>query len=102
MRGLGTPSNGIYPGYLRRVNEGTIQSGGAAGASLAIWQLVTSDAPATVEAANYFNSWVADLAVGSVIIAVMGIGGTIKHKNYLVSANTGTAVTVALQTTTAG
>lgn len=102
MRGLGTVSNGIYPGYLRRVNSGVIQNAGAAGASLSLWMFATSDTAATVEGANYFNSWVTDLVIGSVIFAAMAIGGTPKFKTYMVTANNGTTVTVSLQTTTAG
>jgi hypothetical protein len=102
MRGLGTPTNGIYPGYLRRVEQGVIQAPGGLTTGLHTWDFRTSDAPATVEAANYFNAWVADLPVGSVIQAVMGIGGTIELKHYVVSVNNGTAVTIKLQKTTAG
>lgn len=63
---------------------------------------ITDDAPATVEAANYFNAAAKRLPVGTVIDAVMGLGGTIELKRYVVSANTGSAVTVKLQKTAAG
>lgn len=64
--------------------------------------LITTDAPAVVEAANYLNASVSRLPKGTMIEAVMSIGGTPILKNYVVTANTGTAVTIALQTTTAG
>lgn len=102
MRGLGTPTNGIYPGYLRRTNEGTVQAPATAGPSLASWELRTSDAPATVEAAGYFLAAWQDLPVGSVIQAVMGIGGTIELKNFVVSVSNATTLTIKLQKTTAG
>ena len=102
MRGLGTPTNGIYPGYLRRTNEGTVRDASSSGGSLANWELKTSDAAATVEAANYFNAAVADLPVGSCITVVSGIGGAIKLKEMVVSVNSGTVVTVALLSTAAG
>lgn len=63
---------------------------------------ITADAPATVEAANYFDAAAKRLPVGTVIDAVMGLGGTIELKRYVVSVNTGAAVTIKLQKTTAG
>ena len=102
MRGLGTPTGTIYPGYIRRINEGTVQNGSTYATSIGMWQLVTTETAALVEAANYFNAWVNDLPVGSIIFASMALGGTPKFKIYMVTANTGTVVTVSLQTTIAG
>lgn len=62
----------------------------------------TDDAAATVEAAGYFNASVVKLVKGATIDAVMACSGTPVRKSYVVTANTGTVVTVALQTTTAG
>ncbi len=63
----------------------------------------TADAPATVETAGYFNGARAKLTVGDIIIASMGIGGTLKLKIYQVTAVPATGnVTIALQTVTAG
>lgn len=101
MRQLGTITNNVGTGSLRRVLEGA-PLGSAGQAQYALWYLVASDLATVVEAANYFNPAVTDLKVGDVIIAVVGVGGTMKLKNYVVATNTGTAVTVALQTTTAG
>lgn len=64
--------------------------------------LRTADAAAVVEAANYLNGSVKRLPKGTVIQAVMAIGGTPILKHYVVTANNGTAVTIALQTATAG
>lgn len=63
---------------------------------------ITPDAPATVEAANYFNDAANRLPKGTVIEAVMSAGGTPVLKNFVVVTNTGSAVTVAMQKTTAG
>ncbi len=64
--------------------------------------LVTPDAAATVEGAGYLNASVARLPKGTRIEAVMAVGGTPVAKNYVVTANNGTAVTIALQATAAG
>ncbi|RUV47441.1 MAG: hypothetical protein E5X07_21840 [Mesorhizobium sp.] len=64
--------------------------------------LVTTEAPAAVEAAGYFNSAAARLPKGSIVSAVMSHGGTPVLKNYVVTVNTGAAVTVAIQTVAAG
>lgn len=64
----------------------------------------TDDAAAVVEAAGYFNAARGLMTVGSIIQAVMAIGGgTPVHKNYVVTAvpNSGN-VTIAIQTVTAG
>jgi hypothetical protein len=63
---------------------------------------ITDDVAAVVEAAGYFNAAATRLPVGSIIAAVMGMPATVKHKWYVVTVNTGTVVTVALQTATAG
>lgn len=63
----------------------------------------TTDAAATVEAANYFNSAYQQFNKGDTIDAVMAVGGTPVRKNYVVTSASGaTTVVVALQTTTAG
>lgn len=63
---------------------------------------LTDDTPATVEGASYFNAAWQELAPGDIIIASMGIGGTLKAKIYQVTASTVSGVTVALLTTAAG
>jgi hypothetical protein len=59
--------------------------------------LATTEAPAAVEAANYFDSAAARLPKGSIIMAAMVLGGTPVMRNYIVTANTGSAVTVVRQ-----
>lgn len=100
MRGVGTAVNGVYPGHIRRINEGGIV--GLGGQPITLWYLSTKETAAQVESAGYLNAWAADLPLGTPIIAAMDVDGTPKIKNYIVSVNTGTAVTIALQTTTAG
>lgn len=63
---------------------------------------ITADAPAVVEAANYFNLAAQRAPKGTVIQAVMLIEGAVELKQYVVSANDGTTVTVKLQKTAAG
>jgi hypothetical protein len=72
--------------------------------SLRKFEFKTEDAPAVVEATGYFNSAADQMPVGSTIEAVMGlgVGGTVEFKSYVVSANTGTVVTIKLQKTAAG
>ncbi len=85
------------------VEPGSAIAGAGSGLVLHEAYLVTTDTAATVEAANYLNASAARLPKGTMISAVMDIGGaTPKLKNYIVTANTGTVVTIALQTTTAG
>jgi len=69
-----------------------------------IWGYVTADTAATVEGAGYFPaaSLYTSVAVGDVIEAVMVVGGTPVKKTYVVTASTSSAITIALQTTTAG
>lgn len=63
---------------------------------------ITTDAPATVEAADYFNAAAKRLPKGTVITAVMSMSGTPVMKNFVVTANSGTAVTIAVQEASAG
>jgi hypothetical protein len=63
---------------------------------------ITADTPTVVEGAGYFNGAAARMPKGTVVTAVMTTGGTPVMKNYVVTANTGAAVTVAMQKTTAG
>ena len=54
----------------------------------------TADLAATVAGAGYFNNAANILNVGDWIFATTGIGGTVLGKIYVVTANTGTVVTV--------
>lgn len=93
----------IGNGHIRAIGEGVHQNK-TGNFTLRDWALATSDAPAIVEAAGFFNPMAGVLTVGSVIEARMGLGqgGTPEYKNYIVSANDGTAVTIKLQKTALG
>ena len=79
-----------------------VKCNAASGAPNSHWLYDTTDAAATVEAANYFNGAVTDLMKGDTIQATMAKGGTPVGKQYVVTANSGTAVTIAIFTATAG
>lgn len=59
--------------------------------------LATTEAPAAVEAANFLDSAAARLPKGSIIQASMSLGGTPVLRSYIVTANTGSAVTIVRQ-----
>lgn len=81
-------------GLNRLCNIGTSGSG----ANPSIWTYVTADAHATVAAANYFNSQAAFMQVGDLIDAITGFGGTPVNRRYVVTANTGSVVTITAVT----
>ena len=58
---------------------------------------ITPDLPAVVETAGYFNDAASRMPVGTVLAVVMGIGGTVDFKAYVVSVNDGTNVTIKPQ-----
>jgi hypothetical protein len=87
----------IGNGTIRRVSEG-VSYGSTNVQQLCDWRLVSNDDHATISAANYFNSLAADLKKGESILATVDYDGTLQLRVYVVTANTGTAVTVALQT----
>lgn len=97
----------LFLAALQRVQQNLVGTTGGAAKStgnttLSHFRYCTDDAAATVETAGYFNGAARVLAVGDTIAAVMAAGGTPVLKHYVVTANTGSAVTVALQATTAG
>ncbi len=87
-------------GLVVESNYATTAAGQANTARRAIY--MTPDAAAVVEAVGYFNSAAARLPKFTMIEAVMATGGTPVAKRYIVTANTGTVVTIALQATAAG
>lgn len=64
---------------------------------------ITADSAATVEGANYFANAASRIPDGgyAIVEAVMGIGGTVKFKQYLL-ARSGATMTLTLLATTAG
>jgi hypothetical protein len=102
MRGVGTPTGNIFPGVIRRTNEGTIQNSGAASVALSTWDVRTSDLAAVVEGAGYLNAHAVSIKTGDVVMIVMGVGGVMKLKLYVATSDGVGVVSIALQTTTAG
>jgi hypothetical protein len=100
MRGVGTAVNGIFPGYLRRIDPGSPV--GMNGPSISVWHLATNETAAQVEAAGYFNAHVDALPKGTIIMAAMDVDGTPAFKHYIVTANDGTVVTVGRSVVAAG
>ncbi len=80
----------------------TYGSGGSANV-LYIGRGITADAAAAVEAANYFNPAAARIPDGgyAIVSAIVGVGGTVKMKQYMLSRAAG-VVTATLLATTAG
>ena len=73
-------------GLVKLSNEGP--------GKISLWCYSTADSLATVAGAGYFNSAAAHFNVGDHIAVTAGVGGTMAAKWYLVSANSGTAVTI--------
>lgn len=88
----------IGNGTIRRKNEGVSYGGGNTVKQLCDWDLASDDDAAAVETAGYFNSLAGTLQVGEIIDARLDLNGTPQLKTYMVTANTGTVVTVAKQT----
>lgn len=85
-------------GFKRLASVGAIGTG--TGSVKALCTYHTNDDAAAVEAAGYFNSLAPnDLRAGDIIMAGLDIDGTPALKNYIVTAVTATAVTIAAQTT---
>lgn len=64
---------------------------------------ITDDPPSAVEAAGYFNAGVVRLAKNTIVKAIMNASASPPLlKQYIVTANTGSAVTIALLETGAG
>lgn len=80
-------------GYARI--DACVAVGTGAGSVRSLIRYATNDDAATVEAANYFNALVAQVAIGDVIIASLDLDGTPLAKMYVVTAVSATAVTIA-------
>jgi hypothetical protein len=70
---------------------------GLAGANLGVHKYVTNDDRAAVETAGYFNALAKRVKVGDHIDVTLDLDGTVMRRNYVVTANTGTVVTIAAQ-----
>jgi hypothetical protein len=74
-------------------------AGSKAGNAPQMWTYQTADAD--VNGSGYFNPVAALLKKGDLVYAYVNTGATAAYKMYVVTANTGTAVTVALSMTVA-
>lgn len=61
-----------------------------------LWHYTTVDNTATIEGAGYFNSAADMLRVNDLMIVNIDTDGTPATKFYIVTGNTGSAVTVAV------
>lgn len=61
-----------------------------------LWHYTTVDNTATIEGAGYFNSAVDMLRVGDLMIINIDTDGTPATKLYIVTANSGSSVTVTV------
>lgn len=61
-----------------------------------LWHYSSTDAMATIAAANYFNKSVDMMRVNDLIVINSAIGGTPVTKFYIVTGNTGTAVAITV------
>jgi hypothetical protein len=82
----------LTPNTLRRIDNFTTLTQGQQEPGL--FNYLSNDTLVTIAGAGYFNSLADRLPVGSVIIVAAGIGGTPAGEHYIVSGNTGTAVTL--------
>lgn len=88
----------IGNGRIRRKDEGVSYGSGNNVKQLCDWDLATDDDAPTVEASGYFNALAAVLQVGETILARLDLNGSPQLKTYLVTANTGSVVTISGET----
>lgn len=92
MRTLGS---GATEGTIRRFGQGVTYGTGTSAKQLQDWRLATKADNAAVIAAGYFDTLAPVMQVGELIFASIDLDGTPAGKVYMVTANTGSAVTVA-------
>lgn len=61
-----------------------------------LWHYTTTDTAATIQGAGYFNSAASMVRVGDLIIINIDTDGTPSTKFYIVTANSGSSVTVTV------
>jgi hypothetical protein len=84
----------IGNGVIRRHGAGVSYGSGANIRQLTDWHLATTDDVAAVETAGFFDDLAADMKVGDLIEGRLDLGDTPVTRKWIVSANTGTAVTI--------
>jgi hypothetical protein len=60
-----------------------------------LWHYKTTDLPAEVDTAGYFNGAATMLRSGDFIMANTNTGGTVQSGMFIVTSNTGTVVDIA-------
>lgn len=70
---------------------------GAAGSNLNVHQYVTDDDTAAVITAGYFNSIWRRLKKGDHINMTLSLSGSVMRRDYIVTASSSSAVTIAAQ-----
>jgi hypothetical protein len=85
----------IGNGTIRRFSHGVSYGTGTSAKQLCDWRMVTNDDAATVQTAGHFNGLADVLQIGELIVATLDADGTCAARIYVVTANTGSAVTVA-------
>lgn len=86
-----------HKGLSRIQSTGSVGTG--AGSVKSVLHYATNDDASAVQATGYFNNAAGLLALGDVIFASLDLDATPVLKNYMVTANTGSVVTIAAQTT---
>ncbi|MBZ9856756.1 hypothetical protein LB566_23470 [Mesorhizobium sp. CA13] len=84
-------------GFKTLTHIGTPDVNGAAGTNVCLHAYVTNDDTAAVITVGYFNSLAARLKKGDIIMMSLDNDGAPMLRNYLVTANDGTVVTIAAQ-----
>lgn len=91
----------IGNGRIRRSGAGISYGSGANIKQLQDWDLATNDDTAAIETTGFFNPLAGEMKVGEIIAARLDLDGTPVLKYYMVTANTGTVVTIKLSVATA-
>jgi len=81
--------------WVRRVDEGVVVQIGASRYQCPVFELVSTETAAVVEAAGFLDEMADKLPVGACINARLDLDGVAARKDYIVTANTGSAVTIA-------
>lgn len=92
----------IGNGRIRRAGAGISYGSGVNIKQLQDWELATDDDAPTVETAGYFNSLATVMKKGEKIVARLDLDGTPAFREYIVSANDGTTVTITRENVTQG
>ena len=92
MRAIGAAGQG---GYIRRTGEGVTFGTAPNIKQLCDWRMAVTEDVAGVETAGFFDSLADVLQKGEIIFASVDVDATPIGRIYIVTANTGTAVTVA-------